>query len=323
MFEGGTGDERGLRKTLGSLGFSSDLIRRRIFAVGDTAKISLPVAAARAGRVLGVSVDDLVRGDARIREMAGAFRAHPAANRRNLTAYAKYAEYLAEVVAMSTPHQYSPLPEITQIRQELGSSLQLNPLEVLLDLCWRHGIPVVPLADGGNFYGACWLFDNQPVIVLKNAIRTPERWAFLLAHEMHHASSATGFSIIEHDFDVRDWRAQPSEKDADAFATRLLLGDSAQALAEVAADRAGRSAARLKDAVRDVAEAAGVSVGILADYVAFRVSTPEINWWPTANRLHTSEVDAWSVTRSALFKNVDLSRLDSIDRDILVDGMAP
>ncbi len=207
--------------------------------------------------------------------------------------------------------------------RRLGSDLKDQPLEALLNLCWNHGIPVVPLADSGNFYGACWMFDGRPVIVLKNAVRTPERWAFLLAHEMHHVNSEAGFSIVEQDLDVRDWREQPSELEADAFATRLLLGDSAAAMAEVAADRAEHSAPKLKDAVRDVAEAAGVSVGILADYVAFRVSTPSVNWWPTANRLHTSEEDAWSLARSTLFRNVDLSRVDALDRDILVDGMAP
>ena len=46
--------------------------------------------------------------------------------------------------------------------------------------CWQHGVPVLPLADPGAFYGACWHIDGRPVIALKHGMRSPDRWAFLL-----------------------------------------------------------------------------------------------------------------------------------------------
>jgi transcriptional regulator with XRE-family HTH domain/Zn-dependent peptidase ImmA (M78 family) len=316
---GGDKERDRVRRALAGVGLSSATIQNRFFATASLNTGHWMNAATRAARVFRTTVDGVLSGSLSPAS-SGAFRAHPAANLDKLTGYAIYAEYLAELAVRVCATPYRPLPSVSEIRESLGERLEHEPLQALLDVCWDHGIPVVPLTDSGAFYGACWFFNDRPAIVLKNQVRSPERWAFLLAHEMEHTRAPGEASVLESELGVREWREEPAERQADATANELLLGSDAEAMAQVAVKIAEQSAARLKAAVSEVAEANRVSVGLLADYIAHRVTT---NWWATANRLHTATEDAWLVTRSALFSRVELERLDSLDRDILIDGMAP
>ena len=320
---GGSKEGDRVRTSLTGVGLSSAMVKNRFFASASTAKGSWMNAASRAARIFKTSVEDVLAGSLSTANAAGAFRAVSFADRERLTGYAVYAEYLAELATRVCSVPYRPLPSVEELREELGDRLGADPLRALLDVCWDHGIPVVPVTDSGAFYGACWFFDGRPAIVLKNQVRTPERWAFLLAHEMEHTRDSNAEPVLESELAVADWHDRPDERSADANATRLLLGDEAESMAVVAVDLAEKSAARLKSAVRDVAEAEEVSVGLLADYVAHRVARPGINWWATANSLHSSDEDAWLIARAELFSRAQLDRLDSLDRDILIDGMAP
>jgi transcriptional regulator with XRE-family HTH domain len=317
-------DERAtVRRALASTGLSSETIRNRFFVTGPANGGNWLSAASRAARVFDSSLENVLSGEVREVVSAGAFHAAVSASRERISGYAKYAEYLAQLAVNACRTEYRPLPSIEELRFTLGAELYTDPLRALLQTCWEHGVPVVPVTDSGAFYGACWFFGGRPAIVLKNQVRTPERWSSLLAHEMDHAAHPGEESVLELGLDVSDWQDQPVERRATDNANLLLLGDAAEAMAQVAVERAGHSTARLKRAVIDVAEAERVSVGLLADYVAHRVSSPGVNWWATANGLHSSNVDAWLVARSALFSNVNLNVLDALDRDILIDGMAP
>jgi transcriptional regulator with XRE-family HTH domain len=318
------GGASAVRNALAHAGFASTTIKQRFFAsTSITAATPWMDAASRAARIFKTDIDSVLADELVPAAGAVAFRARATANADTVTAYSVYAEYLAEITLRAFDRPYTPLPSAEAIRELLRDRLQSDPLDALLELCWAHGIPVIPIADGGTFYGACWDFDGRPVIVLKHAVRTPERWAFLLAHEMFHSLKPTGDSVLEGHRDMENWKDHPDEVAADEFASLVLLGGDAEALTKVVVDRADHSVGRLKAELPDVAEVGGVSVGLLADYVAHRLVASGINWWPTANRLHTSNRDAWRIARSMLLANVDLSTMDHLDRDIFIDGMAP
>ncbi len=315
-----------LRRRLTDLGLDPRAVSRRFFggaSAGTEAKAAWLNAAARASRVFGASVEDIFAGNVATAASPAAFRTSTVARKDTLSGYARYAEYVAHLLAVACTVDYRPLPNASTIRAALGDGLSQRPLEVLVRTCWEHGIPVLPLADPGAFYGACWHLDNRPVIALKHSFRSPDRWAFLLGHEMYHTRTPDTEPVLEQDLTVREWHELPDERAADEFAAYLLLGDTAEAMVQVAVEEAGNDVAGLKSVVPAVAEAGNVSVGVLADHVAFRVGSAQVNWWPTANRLHPGEQDAWRVARAALFDYVDLSRLDSLDRDILIDGIGP
>jgi len=319
------GDGARLRRRLSELGIDPRAVSRRFFSgggAGAPAAAGWVNAAARASRVFGTSVDDLLAGKVPTTVITASFRATSVARKETLAGYARYAEFLGQRLAEACTVEYRPLPDADWLRATLSDKLAKRPLTALLRTCWEHGVPVLPLSDPGAFYGACWHFD-RPVIALKHSFRSPLRWAFLLAHEMEHARRPDEASVLEQDLTVREWRDLPSERDADEFASSLLLGEAAEAMVQVAVEQAGHDVARLKSVVPDVATAGEVAIGVLADHVAFRVSSEDINWWATANRLHPTDEDAWLTTRAMLFDYVDLSVLDALDRDILVDGISP
>lgn len=317
-----TADSSGakIRRALTGAGIAGPVITRRFFGGAGTAEWAN--AAARVARIFHVDLDDVLDGILPDAASAASFHASAAASRERVNGFARYAEYLADRLRVVCVTPYRPLPEAGVLRELLGKRLREQPLETLVRTCWEHGIPVLPVSDPGAFYGACYYFSTGPVIALKNANRSPDRWAFLLAHEMSHTRDEGSSSVLEQDIDAREWRELPNERTADNYATELLLGPEAEAMVRVTVDRAQNSVARLKAVVPDVASAMGISVGLLADHVAFRVEQSGINWWPAANRLHGSRADAWRICRSILFEYIDLSRIDNLDRDILVDGIA-
>lgn len=312
-----------LRKRLQAIGLSNPMLARRFFGGnshgGSTDALG---AAARAARIFDFdeAADEPATHRRHSRRVA-AFRAPASANRESVGGYARYAEYLAGLLVSACVRPYQPLPSFNELREELGDDLRTVPLQGLLKTCWGHGIPVLPLADEGTFYGACWWFDGRPAIALKHGVHSPDRWAFLLAHEMDHARSESDVDVLEADLPVREWREQPNEQAADASASNLLLAGRAEAMVRVAVEAAGNDVAKLKSVVPAVAEAGQVSLGVFADYVATRVGSPTINWWPTANNLHPKDDDAWRITRNELFNYLDLLRLDALDREILIDGI--
>lgn len=312
-----------LRRNLTELGIGKTTLTRLFFATstGTEPNAGWMNAAARAARIFKTDITDAVSGRIPALANAGAFRASTVANRETINGYARYAQYLAELLVQACRTEYRPLLDAPAIREELGSQLVDRPLEALTRLCWEHGIPVLPLADPGIFYGACWRLEGRPVIALKHGVRKPDRWAFLLAHEIDHARNPAEQAVLEGDIDVREWREIPAEKAADDFASQLLLGDAAEAMLHVAVEQARGDVARLKSALPAIAAAGDVSIGLLADYAATRLAAQGINWWSTANRLHPVDQDAWVVCRGILFEYVDFSRLDALDRQILIDGI--
>jgi transcriptional regulator with XRE-family HTH domain len=320
-----SGTRAKVQKTLAQLGMDRETAARRFVGEGPEGptRSGWMGAAARAARVFGTTVEDILNGTVALPVSAAAFRATSVADVGKVSAYAVYAEFLAQTLATACDREYRPLPPADEIRDLVGSQLSVAPFEALLDLCWDHGIPVLPLSDRGAFFGACWHFEDRPVIALKNRVRSVDRWSFLLAHEMDHAGNPEQLSVLESDLTAAEWREQPDEIRADQYASEILLGPNAEAMVRVAVNRADGDVARLKAVVPSVAEAGGVRAGVLADHIAFRLGSQEINWWATAMALHDGDPDPWLVARSKLFDHIDLASIDGIDRDILIDGLAP
>lgn len=312
-----------LRSALLSLGIGRETINRRFLPSSSSQFGSEWLSSAsKAARIFGTDIDELLDGNVRSLVSAAQFHASSAANREHVTGYARYAQYLAEKLLQTCIPEYRPLPDATALRQIVESNSYANALEAMLHTCWQHGVPVLPLTDSGAFYGACFSMSGRPAIALKNNMRSVDRWAFLLVHEMNHGKNPDQESVLEGDLGAREWRLQPTEQAADQFAVDVLLGDKAQAIVEVAIEAAGGNIAQLKAVVPAVAAAGNVSAGILADHIAARIGAGGGNWWPTAATLHESDLDAWRVTRSVLFHYVDFSRLDTVDREILIDGIS-
>ena len=185
----------------------------------------------------------------------------------------------------------------------------------LVRFVWDFGIPVVPLADTGTFHAAVWRAHDREVIVLKQGARRSSRWAFDLLHEIGHIIEGIDGSdggVIDADESSTD----PSEEAANSFVGDVLLDGRAEELVQLCVNQAQGSVERLKSAVPRVASSQNVDTSALANYLAFRLSMQDINWWGTATNLQTIDVDPWSVCRDVLIERCDLAVLNPLDREL-------
>jgi transcriptional regulator with XRE-family HTH domain len=241
---------------------------------------------------------------------------------RTTTLYAAYANYLAVVVlkgAKGLPRQLIPADAKT-FRQTIMTRYGEITLQSVLRFAWDLGIPVLPLKDRGTFHGACWRYDGQNVIILKQNSRHLARWLFDLIHELFHASqnpAAPTLEVIEEDETSAERRNSPEEIAASQFAGDVALDGRAEELAQECVSAARNSVERLKKVVPVVAERHGVDVGALANYMAFRLSWQGINWWGAAANLQKDEGDPWSVARDIFLERFPFAIEAEIDRQIL------
>jgi hypothetical protein len=237
--------------------------------------------------------------------------------------YVDYVFRLASIVADAAQRpDYVGLPAdpaalAAAIRRERGDL----SFRAVLGFLWDHGVAVLPLRDAGQFHGACWLIDGQPVIVLKQSLTYSARWLFDLAHEIFHVLhhlSAEQTGIIE-DEEIGASHAE-EEREASAFAGEFQLGSDPQGLAERAVELAGGDVASLKGVLPAFAEAEGVDLGALANYFARRLSDQGIpSFWGVAANLQKGGEDAREIAVAELRERVNWEFLGSDER-LLLEG---
>jgi len=181
------------------------------------------------------------------------------------------------------------------------------------------------LRDPGAFHGACWRVEGRNVIVLKQRTRSQARWLFDLLHELWHVAGKgeqANLSVIEASPTSPERRSSPEEEEASRFAGDVILAGRAEELAELCVKEAQGRVEWLKRAVPRVAHRENVAVDSLANYIAFRLSLQDINWWGAAENLQAIDSDPWSVSRDLLLKNCSFGRLNDTDRNLLMLALA-
>lgn len=241
---------------------------------------------------------------------------------KEVHAYTFYAYYISSLVSQAIDHiETRDLPEDPdQMRKEILSDYGPLNFENTLRYTWDHGVPVIPLHDPGAFHGACWKISERKVIVLKQLTKFQGRWLFDLVHEIGHVIrnlDAVG-SILEED-EITPFDDELVESEANDFASDLLFSGRAEALAELAADRAQGKVENLKSAVIQIASEERFPLDLFANYLAFRLyAANNINWWGTANNLQISEPSPFEIARKVFHEKVDLEQLDGDDRNMLL-----
>ncbi|WP_339734807.1 helix-turn-helix transcriptional regulator [uncultured Gimesia sp.] len=244
------------------------------------------------------------------------------ASEKRISAYTVYAHYLALLTLQATK-QLKPNPisiDPTKFRQEILDRYGSLDLESVLSYAWDLGVPVLPLNDPGRFHGACWRNDGRNVIVLKQRTKSQARWVNDLIHELFHAAQEPEEkerAIIESSEMSLERRESDEEIGATMFAGDVTLDCRAEELAQICVEEAGGSVERLKRVVSDVASQECVETGALANYLAFRLSLQDINWWGTATNLQINGEDPWATARDFLIDRLSLNELNEVDRELL------
>ncbi len=191
-------------------------------------------------------------------------------------------------------------------------------LDGLLSWAWDAGIVVLPLAKAKDFVAAVWTINETPVIVIAESRAVAAYWLFDLAHEIGHL--ALGHVAEAGIVDVDALEAQgvddDQEREANAFALALLLGDPDGLLADVRT-RTKNDAPRLfKFSVRDVAGEQHVSPGVLGFAAAHEMSdvpADKDRWGSAQNLAAAEDADGRSRVQGEYRARIPLDGVDDID----------
>ncbi|GAO01631.1 helix-turn-helix transcriptional regulator [Anaeromyxobacter sp. PSR-1] len=320
---------KALLNRLISAGMDRKFVVRRLFGEEndpDSADTSLALkAASLVQKIFGWGVSELFGGTGPLAlpraAAVGKFKLPSNAQERRTVFLAAYAKYLAGVALSATATAPRPIPrDAEEFRRAVIEKAGDVTLHGVLSFLWDRGVPVVPLAETGAFYGACWRINGRNTIVLKQRTASEARWIHDLLHEAYHAgedSKVLDFETLDQDPEPAKRREDPEEDDATAFAADVLLAGRAEDLvAECVRDASGKISL-MKAVVPRVAERNGVPVGALANYLAWRLSLQGFNWWGAATNLQNADEDPWRTTRAFLMSKLDWSKIGERDRELL------
>jgi transcriptional regulator with XRE-family HTH domain len=322
---------------LGQAGVDRDFLMTKILPTTDIAQLDgtagpsdetrlIARTADIASRVFGWSNEELFAPAALAPPRYAAAEARfkiPARRRtRAINLYAAYANYLAVTVLKgceALPRERIPADAETFRDALLGRYGTLN-FRNTLSFAWDLGMPVLPLRDRGTFHGACWRYDRRNVVVLKQNSQHLARWLFDLLHEIFHAAQRPEqdtLEVIEADATAPERTNSDEEIAASQFAGDIVLGGRAEEIAQASVNQARGSVERLKNVVPDIADRFGVDSGALANYLAFRLSWQDINWWGSAANLQRDGESPWQVARDVFLERFSFNVPSDLDRQLL------
>ena len=301
-------------------GIDPDFVRRRIAPTGGARAV-----AERIGYVYDWEPRDLFSAvPLELPVAAGAmarFKMPRGRNERSVAAYTAYAHRLAQVCAAAMPVlPPEPIPEKAAPMIEIIGRRGDVEFTTVLETAWDLGIIVLPLGDSGQFHGAHWRINGTNVVVLKQGERSAAKWLVDLLHEMFHAArhpEQRNNAIVEEPETSEHRRGDPEERQATWFASLVATRERAEQLFLRVHGDSGGDLRRFKSAVARVATSTGVDVGVLANYVAYRLSLQEESWWSTAANLQDRSSDPLALARDTFFRRFNFSNLDETGLELL------
>lgn len=301
-------------------GIDPDFVRRRIAPAGGGRAV-----AERIGYVFDWEPEDLFATvPLELPVMAGAsarFKMPRRRNERAVAAYTAYAFRLAQMCAAAMPVKPTePIPDSAAPMIDIIARRGDVNFANVLQTAWDLGIIVLPLGDGGQFHGAHWRIDGTNVVVIKQGERLSAKWLIDLLHEMFHAArdpEQQNNAVIEEEETSEFRRTDPEEQHATWFASLVATNGQAEELFHRVVRETDGVIPRFKSAVARIATATDTDVGVLANYVAHRLSLQGQNWWGAAANLQNRSVDPLALARDAFFERFDFSNLDDTGLELL------
>jgi transcriptional regulator with XRE-family HTH domain len=333
-----------LFKRLQEAGFPRDLVIKRMLPSFLAAQLqgkngnkqeSKPViqAAALISRILRCSVAEILgasslRLDTLITTGTARFKVPAGANERQVKAYTLYAHHLALLTLQATVDlPKKPIPiDPGQVRHHIKSAYGSISFENALRYVWGLGIPVLPLGDKGTFHGACFRENGRNMIVLKQRTRSAARLLHILIHEYRHAghnSEQLQRDVIEASETSRERRESREEQICSQFAGEIALDGRAEELVDMCVKESNGKVQLLTSIVPKIATREKVSVGSLANYMAYRLWQDEVaNWWGAAENLQEKDGNPWQFARDLFLQHINWGRLSDPDRTLLQQALS-
>lgn len=239
----------------------------------------------------------------RFRQVVHKFKMNKNVDEERLAASAHYATAIARLALQATAASYTPPPaNPNELREQILQTVQCIDLSALLGWCKAAGIPVLHIErlPGIKMAGLAIRMHDRFAVVLSRKAH-PSELLFHLAHELGHIAKGhlnnDGF-LADKQIGVCD-RGDADEKEADAYAIRLLNGAAVKYSAE------GRIASGLQlyRAAKALSERERIDVGhIILNYGHAQDKFPLAK----AALKHIAGSDCGSaVVNNALFESID------------------
>ena len=234
-----------------------------------------------------------------------------------VSASAHYATAMARLALSATKTAYTALPEDPKtLRAKILESQLCVNLGGLLTYCTGAGIPVIHIEHmpGTKMAGVAIRLEGRYAIVLSKKAH-PAYLLFHLAHEIGHIAkhhlAKDGF-LADQKIGEGNRDDDADEKEADAYAIRLLNGVEIKYTAEPGAIRSGK---KLFEAASHKATKVNVDVGhIILNYGHAQGNFGMANM---ALKYVNGETEGGSVVNEALFKNLDSDLLSEDQLELL------
>jgi transcriptional regulator with XRE-family HTH domain len=258
---------------------------------------------------------------------AARFKLPATAKASRVKAYTVYAHYLALLALMATqdlPHREIP-SDPDEFRKEVLSSFGTLSFSNLLEYAWSIGIVVLPLGDAGTFHGACWRISGRNIMVLKQQTASVARWCFDFLHESRHLAEDPGVDelcVVEFSENSEERRKSEEERVCSEFASNVLLEGRAEKLVDLCVEASNGKVELLSAVLPRIAKKEKVSVGALANHMAYRLWQDEVtDWWGPATNLQEPNPSPWGVARDLFLKYANFDRLNEMDRTLLQQAL--
>ncbi|MGF0524145.1 helix-turn-helix domain-containing protein [Agrobacterium pusense] len=242
------------------------------------------------------------------------------ASQSRTRAYAAYLNGLCEIVSKCVAPIEVQLPASLDLIHDFLFEEEIS-LRAAVDRCWSLNIAVLPTDDSVGMNGAFWKRNNKAVIVLRNRGTEEFRALFDLLHELFHLLTAPNndLVLIEAEETSKERRQSEDERRADRFAAEVLTRGGLGELIREVIDGSRGQANLLKASVERASARSGIPVGVIANLLAKQISEGQDNpsWWAVARSLQPMG-EPWKVVRNAFLQEADLTKLDRIETDLIM-----
>jgi transcriptional regulator with XRE-family HTH domain len=289
-------------------------------------------AASIIGQVLKFSTSELLAATplqlSASASSAARFNVPGGANQRRVRAYSIYAHYMALLALQATAKiPQRPIPtDSSQFLREVRAAYGVISFESVLKYIWSLGVVALPLNDRGTFHGACFREDWRNVIVLKQQTASEARWLHTLLHEFRHTGEEpekANREKIEAEETSKERRESEEEELCSEFAGEVVLDGRPDELVEMCVETSRGKVSLLKNVVPQIAARESVSVGALANHMAFRLWQDDVtNWWGAAANLQESSAGPWQIARDTFLQYAEFESLSDIDRNLLQQALS-
>jgi hypothetical protein len=136
-------------------------------------------------------------------------------------------------------------------------------------------------------------------------------------HALAHLDDPNSTIVETEEINPFNQTESVEEQEANTFSHQVLFADRTEDILNQCVQKTGGKMDRLKSVVQNVARKENIREDILANFVAFRLSLDDQNWWGAASSLQVTDPDPFSMATGILSKNISTKEMNEMERNLL------